>query len=153
MRRSVSSIRHHVRTECWLWFLQGQETHRRAVATWLCSQIEAGQIFRPRTSRCAQKGFEETPWQAHRLETLMKALCLVLALLSLAAFGEDFVLADGTKFTGKVIRVDPDGLIVETAHGIEKLPYYTLTEADLKRFHLSTKTAEEFRLQQKQARA
>ncbi len=83
----------------------------------------------------------------------MKALCLILALVPLLACAEDFVLADGTKSSGKLTRVDPDGLVVETARGVEKLPYYALTEADQKRFNLTTKTAEEFRLKQKEARA
>ena len=83
----------------------------------------------------------------------MKALCLALALLPLAVCAEDFTLADGTKFTGTVKRVDPDGLIVETVRGVEKLPFYALTEEDAKRFGFDRKAAEEFRLQQKAARA
>ena len=83
----------------------------------------------------------------------MKALCLALVLLPLAAIGEDFTLADGTKFTGTVKRTDPDGLIVETVRGVEKLPFYALTEEDAKRFGFDRKAAEEFRLQQKAARA
>ena len=83
----------------------------------------------------------------------MKALCLALALLPLAVWAEDFTLADGTKFTGTVKRVDPDGLIVETVRGVEKLGFYALTEEDQKRFGFDRKAAEEFRLQQKAARA
>lgn len=83
----------------------------------------------------------------------MKALCVALTLLPLLAYAEDFTLADGTKFKGTVTRVDPDGLIVETERGVEKLAYYALTAEDQKRFGLTTKLAEEFRLQQKAARA
>ncbi len=82
----------------------------------------------------------------------MKAFCLAFVLLPLLACAEDFTLADDTKFKGTVTRVDPDGLIVETERGVEKLAYYALTAADQKRFGLSTKTAEEFRLQQKATR-
>lgn len=83
----------------------------------------------------------------------MKALCLALTLLPLAVWAEDFTLADGTKFTGTVKRVDPDGLIVETGRGVEKLGFYALTEEDQKRFGYDRKAAEEFRLQQKAGRA
>ena len=83
----------------------------------------------------------------------MKTLCLTLLLLPLLACAEDFTLADGTKVQGTVSRVDPDGLIVATARGVEKLGFYDLTEADQKRFGLDFKTAEEFRLQQKAGRA
>jgi hypothetical protein len=83
----------------------------------------------------------------------MKAYCLLLTLLPLLAYAEDFTLADGTKVSGKVARVEPDGVVIETAGGVEKLPYYALTDADLKRFGLTTKTAEAFRLQQKDVRA
>ena len=83
----------------------------------------------------------------------MKALCLALALLPLVVFAEDFTLADGTKFKGTVTRVDPDGLIVETERGVEKLAFYALTAEDQKRFGFDRKAAEEFRLQQKAARA
>ena len=83
----------------------------------------------------------------------MKILCLALALLPLAVCAEDFTLADGTKFKGTVKRMDPDGLIVETESGVQKLPFYALTAEDLKRFGFDPKAAEEFRVQQKAARA
>ena len=83
----------------------------------------------------------------------MKALCLALALLPLMVCAEDFTLADGTKFAGTVKRVDPDGLIVETERGVEKLAFYALTEQDQKRFGFDRKAAEEFRVQQKAAGA
>ncbi len=87
------------------------------------------------------------------LKLTMKALCLALVLLPLAVIAEDFTLADGTKFGGTVKRVDPDGLIVETERGVEKLAFYALTEQDQKRFGFDRKAAEEFRVQQKAARA
>ncbi len=82
----------------------------------------------------------------------MKAFTLALVLLPLLACAEDFTLADGTKFKGTVTRVDPDGLVVETERGVEKLAVYALTAEDQKRFGLNQKAAEEFRLQQKTAR-
>lgn len=82
----------------------------------------------------------------------MKILAVALAVLPLLACAEDFTLADGTKFKGTVTRVDPDGLIVQTERGVEKLPYYALADEDVKRFGFDRKAAEEFRLQQKAAR-
>jgi hypothetical protein len=51
------------------------------------------------------------------------ALCL---LATLPALADDFTTTDGVKHSGKITRVEPDGLMLMTDSGVEKVPFAAL---------------------------
>ena len=71
--------------------------------------------------------------------------CVVLCI-AIAAFGEDFRNKDGKVIvSGSVTRVEPDGLMIRTPEGIEKIGFGVLDEPTQKRFGYDQNKAIEFR--------
>jgi hypothetical protein len=83
----------------------------------------------------------------------MKRLCIALAfLLPLLGSAEEIKLSDGTFVNGTIKRVDPDGLVVETNAGVEKLDFLGLAAEVQKRFGFDLAKANVYRAQQAAAR-
>ena len=72
------------------------------------------------------------------------AIALLLCTIS-AIFAEDFVLTDGTTITGNLSRSEPDGLVITTEDGIQKIPFVKLPEHIQKQYGYDPAKAEEFR--------
>ncbi|MDR3406437.1 MAG: hypothetical protein P4L99_28390 [Chthoniobacter sp.] len=84
----------------------------------------------------------------------MKRLPLLLAvLLPLLACAEDFKRADGTILKGTVVRAEPDGLVLQTDAGVEKVDFVTLATELQKRFNYDPAKAEAYREQSRASRA
>ena len=80
---------------------------------------------------------------------MKKWLCLgVFAILSFTASAEEFQLANGQVIKGDLSRVEPDGLVLMTDAGIEKVSFLLLSDAIRKRYGFDLKKADEFRAQQ-----
>ena len=77
----------------------------------------------------------------------MKRLLLLLfvALLPMLGWAEDIKRADGTMLHGTIVRAEPDGLVVQTDAGIEKVDFVMLSTEVQKRFHYDRDKAEEYR--------
>jgi|GEM_PF-2164223 len=71
-----------------------------------------------------------------------------LGLLASAVYAEEFKLTNGKTVTGDLSRVEPDGLVLITDAGVEKIPFLALPEETQKRFNFDYKKAEEYRAQQ-----
>ncbi len=56
-------------------------------------------------------------------------LPLALVMAAGIALADDFVTLDGKKHTGTVSRVEPDGIVIVTDDGIEKIPFADLPAA------------------------
>jgi hypothetical protein len=83
----------------------------------------------------------------------MKRLSLLLVvLLPMLAFGEDIKRADGTIFKGTIVRAEPDGLIVQTDAGVEKIDFVFLATEVQKRFNYDAAKAQAYRASQVAAR-
>jgi len=85
----------------------------------------------------------------------MKCFPLLLAalLLPMLACAEDLKRADGTIFKGTIVRNEPDGLVVQTDAGIEKVDFVMLSTELQKRFNYDPAKAETYRQQSRAARA
>ncbi|MEP6670593.1 MAG: hypothetical protein ABJF10_15640 [Chthoniobacter sp.] len=85
----------------------------------------------------------------------MKCFPLLLAvlLLPLLACAEDLKRADGTIFKGTIVRNEPDGLVVQTDAGIEKVDFVMLSTELQKRFNYDSAKAEAYRQQGRASRA
>lgn len=63
-------------------------------------------------------------------------LCWVLCLLPFAAFAEDFSVNDGREYKGVTVsRVEPDGIVIITEDGVEKLPFKLLPKDVQEAYH------------------
>lgn len=84
----------------------------------------------------------------------MKMWCCLgaFAVLSCAVRSEDFKLADGQVVKGDLSRVEPDGLVLMTDAGVEKVPFLLLPAETQKRYGFDFKKAEEYHAQQTAAR-
>jgi len=84
----------------------------------------------------------------------MKCFPLFLAvLLPVLAFAEDLKRADGTILKGTIVRNEPDGLVVQTDAGIEKVEFVMLSTEVQKRFNYDPAKAEAYREQSRASRA
>lgn len=72
----------------------------------------------------------------------------IFVLLVAAAGAEEFPLANGKTVKGDLNRVDPDGLVISTDAGVEKVSFLMLSEEVRKRYGFDLKKADEFRAQQ-----
>ncbi len=84
----------------------------------------------------------------------MKTMCITIAALLFAqlARSEEIKLANGQIIKGDISRVEPDGLVLMTDAGIEKVSFLLLDEAAQKRFGFDLKKADEYRAQQRALR-
>jgi len=79
----------------------------------------------------------------------MKRLFLVLVLLWPALAGaEDIKRADGTILKGTILRAEPDGLVVETESGIQKVDFLLLADEVQKRYGFDFAKSREYRASQ-----
>ena len=76
---------------------------------------------------------------------MKRFLLLLIVLLPMLAFGEDIKRADGTVIQGTIVRSEPDGLVVQTDAGIEKIDFVMLSTEVQKRFNYDRAKAEEYR--------
>jgi hypothetical protein len=76
----------------------------------------------------------------------------VFGLLSCASDAEEFKLANGKIVRGDLSRIEPDGLVLMTDAGVEKIPFLMLPEETQKRFGFDLKKADAFRAQQSAVR-
>lgn len=77
------------------------------------------------------------------------ALALLLPILACA---EDIKRADGTILKGTIVRAEPDGLVIQTDSGIEKVDFLLLSDEVQKRFQFDLAKAREYRAAQAAAR-
>lgn len=77
---------------------------------------------------------------------------LLLVLLPMMAFSEDIKRADGTIVKGTIVRGEPDGLVVQTDAGVEKIDFVFLSTELQKRFNYEPAKAEAYRASQVAAR-
>jgi hypothetical protein len=76
----------------------------------------------------------------------MKRLSLLLVvLLPMLVWAGDIKRADGTILQGTIVRAEPDGLVVQTDAGIEKVDFVMLSSEVQTRFHYDRAKAEEYR--------
>ena len=75
-------------------------------------------------------------------------VAFLLVAIPLRAHAEDIKLANGTVVRGDISRVEPDGLVVATDAGVEKISFLMLPEETQKRYGFDLKKADEFRAQQ-----
>jgi hypothetical protein len=73
-------------------------------------------------------------------------------LLQSTLYPEDFKLTNGKVVTGDLSRVEPDGLVLMTDAGVEKIMFLALPEETQKRYGFDLKKADEYRAQQAAAR-
>lgn len=84
---------------------------------------------------------------------MLKWLCLgSFVVLAPMAFAEDFSLANGQVVKGDLSRVEPDGLVLVTDAGIEKISFLLLSDEIRKRYGFDLKKAEAFRAEQAASR-
>ena len=74
------------------------------------------------------------------------------AILPTFLAAEEFKLANGQAIKGDLNRVEPDGLVLVTDAGIEKVSFLALSEEVRKRYGFDIKKADEFRAKQAAAR-
>lgn len=83
----------------------------------------------------------------------MKCLSLLLVMLWPAlVWAEELKRADGTVLQGTVVRVEPDGLVVQTDAGVEKVEFVFLATEVQKRFNYDAVKAREYRESQRAAK-
>ena len=70
---------------------------------------------------------------------------LLFVLLPMLAWAEDILRGDGTVVKGAILRAEPDGLVVQTDAGIEKVEFVMLSPEVQKRFNYDRAKAEEYR--------
>jgi hypothetical protein len=77
----------------------------------------------------------------------MKRLLLLLVVILLPALvrAEDIRRADGSFVRGTVLRVEPDGLVMQTDGGIEKVDFALLSPEVQRRYNYDRTKAEEYR--------
>jgi hypothetical protein len=79
----------------------------------------------------------------------MKRLSLLLTvLLPMMALAEDIKRADGTVLQGTIVRAEPDGLVVQTDAGVEKIDFVFLAAEVQKRFNYDPVKAREYHASQ-----
>ncbi len=81
-------------------------------------------------------------------------LCIALAvaaLLPALASAEEIKLANGQVVKGEISRVEPDGLVVLTEAGVEKISFLSLPEETRKRYGFDLAKADQHRAAQKAA--
>ena len=67
---------------------------------------------------------------------LLPLICFAAAVLPQFSFAEDFSVNDGREFRGvTVTRVEPDGIVVITDDGVEKLPFKLLPRDVQEAYH------------------
>jgi hypothetical protein len=76
----------------------------------------------------------------------------IAALLPALAAGEEIKLANGQIVKGEISRVEPDGLVVLTDAGVEKISFFSLPEETQKRYGFDLSKADQHRAAQKAAR-
>ena len=76
------------------------------------------------------------------------ALGLLVTAAINAGHAEDFTLTNGKVIKGDLSRVEPDGLVVATDDGIEKISFLLLPRETQKRYNFDLKKADEYRAQQ-----
>jgi hypothetical protein len=74
-------------------------------------------------------------------------------LLPMLACAEDFKRADGTILKGTIVRAEPDGLVLQTDAGVEKVDFVGLATEVQKRFNYDPGKAEAYREQSRATRA
>jgi hypothetical protein len=78
----------------------------------------------------------------------MKTWFLLIAMVSAhLAWAEEITLANGQVVKGDISRVEPDGLVVMTDSGVEKISFHSLPEETRKRFGFDFEKAEAYRKQ------
>ncbi len=83
---------------------------------------------------------------------MKKILFIALAtLLPFLAQGEDIKLANGQIVRGEISRVEPDGLVVLTDAGVEKISFLSLPEEAQKRYGFDLAKADQHRAAQRAA--
>ncbi len=75
-----------------------------------------------------------------------------LGILASTLRAEDFKLTNGQVVKGDLSRVEPDGLVLVTDAGIEKISFFLLPEETQKRYGFDLKKADAYRAQQSAAR-
>lgn len=70
---------------------------------------------------------------------------LLLMLCPMLTYGEDLRRADGSILKADIVRAEPDGLVVQTGAGIEKIDFVLLSPELQKRFNYDRAKADEFR--------
>jgi len=82
-------------------------------------------------------------------QTMKKWLWLgAFTILTSGVSAEDFKLTNGQIVKGDLSRVEPDGLVLVTDSGIEKISFLLLPEETRKLYGFDLKKADEFRAQQ-----
>lgn len=76
------------------------------------------------------------------MKTLLAAAAFLLAASILRA--EDFTTLDGKKHSGTVSRTEPDGLVLMTDDGIEKLPFVQLSAEVQQKYGYDPERAERY---------
>lgn len=79
-------------------------------------------------------------------------LLIISLLLVCAAVADDFTTLDGTKYTGKIKRIEPDGIVLETDAGIEKIAFADLPKAIQAQYHYDPAKAQDYAARQAAAR-
>ena len=85
------------------------------------------------------------------MKTRLLSGCIALLVMP-PLWAEEFKLANGQVVKGELSRVEPDGLVLMTETGVEKVMFLALPEETQKRFGFDLKKADEFRAQQTAAR-
>ncbi len=80
----------------------------------------------------------------------MKTLLILLSLSAIAS-AEEITTQFGKKIIGTVSRVEPNGIVLETDSGIEKVPFADLTAVDQKRFGYDPAKAATFAVESQKA--
>lgn len=71
--------------------------------------------------------------------------CVLSACMAIAALADDVELSNGQKLTGvSVSRAEPDGLVLVTDDGIQKVPFEQLAKSVRERYGYSEKAAADF---------
>jgi len=87
----------------------------------------------------------------------MKAIAFVWAALfalALSALADDFKLTDGREYKGVTVsRAEPDGLVVVTDSGIEKIPFTLLPKEIQKQYGYDAQKAAAYQQSLQQARS
>lgn len=78
---------------------------------------------------------------------------LAVWLPTVVLWADDISLADGQVLHATVTRVDPDGIVVETAAGVEKLDFAKLSTEAAKHYGYNPDKAQQFRKDQSSKRA
>jgi len=73
---------------------------------------------------------------------------LLVVLLPMLTFAEELKRADGTTLKATVVRAEPDGLVVQTDSGVEKIDFVFLSDELQKRFKYDAAKAREYHASQ-----